>query len=260
MTTVDRRLAKVEAGLSPTALVLRWLSEAHASDDFTAYTRSLVATEPPVFPLDRLAREAKANATQQVRGRPRAEADTAIDRAIVETVFRFQLVLRITVLAQDFLDREVFIQAALNAYVAIAISDGTDAGQAPFINLVEIRDLLFRRVFELHALEAARVAVEARYLDGVSALFPAGQSGWAKQRTACEREAVIALRLAEFDGAEPPPADDPVAFAARVAQLVADHVEPARSSAWDQLGDGRRAQGLAVRWVRSKLGVAPTSW
>jgi len=70
----------------------------------------------------------------------------------------------------------------------------------------------------------------------------------------------MALRLAELDGAEEPPPDDPAAFEARVAQLTADHVEPARSNAWDQLGDGHRAMSLAVRWIRPKLGVAPTSW
>jgi hypothetical protein len=44
-----------------------------------------------------------------------------------------------------------------------------------------------------------------------------------------------------------------VAFEARVAQLVADHVEPARSKAYDELGDGHRALGIAVRWLRPKL-------
>jgi len=41
MTRAERRLDKVEASLSPTALVVRWLEEAHAYDDFTAYTASL---------------------------------------------------------------------------------------------------------------------------------------------------------------------------------------------------------------------------
>jgi hypothetical protein len=254
MTTVDRRLDKVEAGLSPTELILRWLAEAHAHDDFSAYTRSLVATEWPVFPLDRLADAAKANATQQARGLPREEAEAAINRAIVAAVFRFQLVLRINYLAHDFLDREILILAALAAYVALATSDGEEtAARASFIKPVVMRDVLFARVNELHALEAAREAVEARYLDGVAALFPAGQRAWAEQRTRSETAAVMALRLADLDGAEERPDDDPVVFDARVGQLVADHVEPARSNAWDQLGDGRRAQGLAIRWLRPKL-------
>jgi hypothetical protein len=136
MTTVDRRLAKVEASLSPSALVLRWLAEAHTFDDFNTYTRSLVEVEWPVFPLDRLAREAKSSATQQVRGQPREEADAAINRAIVETVFRFQLVLRINVLAQEFLDRELLIQGALGAYLALAISDGATADRPSFVSIV----------------------------------------------------------------------------------------------------------------------------
>jgi hypothetical protein len=38
--TTERRLAKVEAALDPKELVLRWLAEAHAYDDFTAYARA----------------------------------------------------------------------------------------------------------------------------------------------------------------------------------------------------------------------------
>ena len=40
MTSGDRRLDKVEASLSPTELVVRWLAEAHALDDFTAYRQA----------------------------------------------------------------------------------------------------------------------------------------------------------------------------------------------------------------------------
>ena len=32
-----------------------------------------------------------------------------------------------------------------------------------------------------------------------------------------------------------------------------DHVEPARSRAYDELGDGRRAQSIAIGWLRPKL-------
>ena len=253
MTTVDRRLAKVEASLSPSALVVRWLAEAHAYDDFTAYTRSLVEVEWPVFPLDRLAQEAKSNATQQVRGRPRGEAEAAINRSVVETVFRFQLVLRINILSYEFLDREGLVQALLSAHLALAIDADDRHSERATLPIVKFRDLLIGRVNELHAMEAARLEVERRYLDGVPALFPAGQCAWAIQRTDSERQAVIAMRLAEFDGAEPPPDDGPVAVEARVAQLVADHVEPARLKAYDELGDGRRALDIAVRWLRPTL-------
>ena len=253
MTTGGLRLDKVEARLSPTALVLRWLAEAHTYDDFTAYTRALVQTEPPTFPLDRLAHEAEATARQQARGRPREEADAVIRKAIVETVFRVQLVLQIYVLAQEFLDREGLIQAALSAYLALAIDADDRQSERATVPIARFRDLLIGRVNELHAMEAARLEVERRYLDGVPALFPARQRAWDAQRTNSEREAVIATRLAEFDGAAPPPDDDPVAAKARVAQLVADHVEHARLKAYDELGDGQRALTIALRWLRTKI-------
>jgi hypothetical protein len=102
-------------------------------------------------------------------------------------------------------------------------------------------------------MEAARLEVERRYLNGVACLFPARQRAWEIQRTESERQAVIAMRLAEFDGAEPLTDDDPAAVEARVAQLVADHVEHARLKAYDELGDGRRALNVAVRWLRPRI-------
>ena len=254
MTTAERRLAKVEAGLSPTALVVRWLEEAHAFDDFTTYTAFLLDSDPSTFPMDRLAHEAEASARQQVRGLARDEAEAAVRRAIVAALFRFQLVLRINVLAEEALDRELLIQGVLGAHLVLAIVAGDERPpKTATLPLVQIRDLLLRRVTEFHAIEAARDSVESRYLDGHPALFPSGQRGWASQRHESEREAVIAMQLAEFDGAEPPPDDDPPAVEARVAQLAADLVEPARSRAYDEVGDGRRASSLAVRWLRPKL-------
>ena len=121
------------------------------------------------------------------------------------------------------------------------------------LSIPRIRDALFVRVAELHALQTAREQLAARYLETAQALFPAGLRAWDGQRHASEREAVIADRLAELDGREPAPPDDQGAIDARVAQLVADHVDPARSNAYDQIGDGRRALSVAVRWLRPKL-------
>ena len=254
MTTAERRLDKVEASLSPTALVVRWLAEAHAYDDFTAYTGSLLDADPSTFPIDRLAREAKASAGQQVRGLARNEADTAIDRAIVAVVFRFLLVFADQRHGPGVPHREGLIQGFLAAHLALTIVAGEDRSpERATLPLVQIRDLLFGRATELHAMQSAREAAEVRYLDGHPALFPAGQRAWATQRHESEREAVIAMRLAEFDDADPPPDDDQSALDARVAQLIADHVEPARSRAYDEVGDGRRAMALAVRWLRPKL-------
>ena len=250
----ERRVAKLETQLTPTELVLRWLAEAHAFDNFIAYTNSLIVAAAPEFPMDRLAREAQASAQLRNQKLPREQAERAVRHAIVGTVFRVQLVLRINVVAQEALDREVLVQAALSAYLGLAIapSDEKRMDKGP-IGVASIRDVAFARVNELHAMEAARVAVEERYLDARPALFPAALRAWTEQQTASERLAVMALRLAELDGAAPPADDDSAAFDARVAQLVADHVEPARSKAYDELGDGRRAMNVALRWLRPKV-------
>jgi len=258
--TVASRLARVEASLTPTELVVRWLAEAHAYDDLGSYSAALLDADPSTYPMDRLAREARASATERTRGRPRAEADRAVGAAIVAAVFRVQLVLRINVLASDFVDREVLVQGALSAYIALAVEGSASPARdrAP-IGVARCRDLLLGRVMELHALEAARGRVEARFLDGAPALFPAGRRAWDEQRTQSETMAVLALRLAELDGYLPPP-DDVAAVEARVAQLAADQVEPARSTAYNELGDGRRAVAVATRWLRPKLAAgAPVS-
>jgi choline dehydrogenase-like flavoprotein len=251
-SSYDRRLANVETGLSPTQLVVRWLEEAHRFDDMTAYMRSLVDRPIGDFPMDRLSREAQESARIRYRGRSRAEVEKGVRRSLIETMFRGQLVLEINVRSQNLLDREGLIYLVLVGQVGLAIGapDAPFEG-TPLTRLVQMRDLLFGRVTELHAFEAARDRVEARYLDGAAADFPAARRAWERQRHETETAAVMAMRMAELDGAEPPAADDAATFEARVASLAADFVEPAKSKAYNELGDGRRAQAIAAAWLHA---------
>jgi hypothetical protein len=254
--TAERRLAALEASLSPTELVLRWLAEAHAYDDFKTYSESLFDQDPSNLPMDRLAREAQTSARSRSRGQPKEDIATAVRKALIETIFRAQLVMRINALTQEFIDREVLIDGALSAHLGLAVhaGKGQPIDKAP-VGLVQVRDVLFARVTELHAFETARASVERKHLDGVTALFPAAVRAWTEQRSRSETLAVTAFRIAELDGFDPPPPDDEAAFVVRVAQLVADHVEPARSKAYYELGDGRRALAIAFGWLRSKVAV-----
>ena len=250
MTSPERRLAAVEEDLGPAALVLRWLSEAHAYDDLASCVRAAIDGAMGGPPMDRLVGEAREGALKRRRGRTRQDGEDLVRRAMVATAFRFQLVLRINVMAHEALDREALIHASLTAYMALAMeATSADRAVAP---VDQLRDLLLRRVFELHALEEARGRVEDRYLQGTPALFPALQRAWDEQREQSEQSAVMAIRIAELDGFEEPPPDDVDAFEARVEQLVADHVEPARSTAYNEIGDGRRAYAIATAWARSK--------
>jgi hypothetical protein len=81
-------------------------------------------------------------------------------------------------------------------------------------------------------------------------------AAWDEQLRSTQTIAAMAIRFAELDGVPPPEPDDADGAAARVTELVADLVEPARVTALEKLGEGARASGLAARWVRSQLGPA----
>jgi hypothetical protein len=109
------------------------------------------------------------------------------------------------------------------------------------------------RVDELLAARDARSAAEAHYLDGHAALFPDVAAAFESQLRSSQEVAIMAVRLAELDGIPPAAPSDPEAPIARTAELVADLVEPAKATALEKLGEGERAFGIAVGWVRTKF-------
>ncbi|MDR3635097.1 MAG: hypothetical protein P4L84_14930 [Isosphaeraceae bacterium] len=256
--TAERRLVALETSLSPTQLVLRWLAEAHQYDDFDAYSRAIFALGPGALPLDRLVREARASAEAASQHGSREQGDDALRAAIRRIVFLFHLVLRAIELAQAALDREALVCTALSAHLGLVMADEGRAWHSVFPNraagLTALRDGAVARSAELRALEAARKRVETRYLDGYPALFPATVRTWTEQRERTDTLAEITVRLAELEGLAPMPANDPDTFEARVGELIADHVEPARVKALDEMGEGRRAVSIAMAWLEPKLG------
>jgi len=254
--TLSRRVAAIETSLTPTQLVLRWLVEAHSFGDIESYVASLLAEDPPVAPLDRLARQAAHGARTTVRGKRPELVESAVRSALRETVFRFELVMRINVAVQELLDREGLIDAALSAHVSLLVSGGKRTRQADATYLQRFaarRDLLALRVSELRAAQEARTLVETRYLDGHAALFSDVAAAWEEQVKSTQIIADMAVRLAELDGVPAAVPPDPEAFSRRTAEIVADLVEPAKSAALDKLGEGQRALGIANAWLRTKL-------
>jgi hypothetical protein len=260
--TLKRRLDAVETALSPTQLVLRWLAEAHAFGDLGPYAASLLVEDPPVAPLDRLAREAAHGARTAMRGKRPELVDAAVRCALRETVFRFELVMRINVSAHEILDRETLIETIFASQLALLVCDERVqrlADESHLHRLGQCRDLTALRVNELLAAAKARSTVEARYLDGHSELFPDIASAFEEQLRRSQELAVMAMRLAELDGVEPAEPDDPEAVTLRASQLVADLVEPAKSTALEKLGEGQRAFGIANAWLRTKLAPPPAT-
>ncbi len=254
--TLARRLATVEAALSPTELVVRWLDEAHAYGDLVTHARALLEAESKETPLDRLAREAAAGARASAKGKRSEVVNDAVRTAVRETVFRFDLLLRILVVSHELLDREVLVDAALAAQLALltSLEERDRAEERAYLRRVEIlRDLALARVEHLRLAEQARVQVEARYLGGHPALFPAALAAWEEQLRSTATIAAMAIQLAELDGVPPPEPEAADAAATRVTELVADLVEPAKATALEKVGEGERALGVATGWVRAKL-------
>jgi hypothetical protein len=257
--TLSRRVAAIEVSLSPTQLVLRWLAEAHAFGDMESYVVSLLAQEPPVAPLDRLYREAEHGARTGMRGKRPELVEAAVRSALRETVFRFELVMRINVAAHELLDREVLFETIFASQLALLLTDQSKdrlKDESHLHRVRQCRDLTLLRVNELLATAEARSTVEARYLDGRPALFPDIEAAFEEQLRRSQELAVTAMHLAELDGVEPGP-DDPEAVGLRTSQLVADLVEPAKSTALEKLGEGRPALDIANAWLRTKFAVAP---
>ena len=254
--TLVRRLAAAETSLTPTQLVLRWLDEAHAFGDLESYVRSQLAEPSVEGPLDRLAREAASGARASLRGKRPEAIDAAVSSALRETVFRFDLVMRILVTTHDLLDREGLIEAVLSAHLALLTTEGraTRRRDATYLErFATLRGLFLFRHAELRAAQQAQAVVEERFLAGHTALFPDAVKVWDEQVRSTQTLAELACRLAELDGVSPAEPPDPEAASVRAAELVADLVEPAKTTTLEKLGEGEQAQRIAIGWLRPKL-------
>jgi hypothetical protein len=110
-------------------------------------------------------------------------------------------------------------------------------------------------VTELRATREAISRVEVRFLDAHSTLFPEVAGAFDLQVRRSQELADMAADSAEFDGLEQAEPDDADGLESRIAQLIADLVEPAKSTALDKLGEGRPAFDIANAWLRAKFGV-----
>ena len=193
-----------------------------------------------------------------MRGKWPEVVDQAVRSALRETVFRFDLVMRILVTTHELVEREVLVDAALSAHVALLTSEGRAARRRDATypeRFARLRGLLLFRVGELRAAQEARALVEAHYLAGDTALFPDAVEAWDEQLRSTEALADLAVRLAELDGVPPAEPADPDAASARVTELIADLIEPAKSTALEKLDEGRQALTIAIGWLRAKFGL-----
>lgn len=247
------RLSRAEAGLTPTQLVVRWLDEAHAYGSLDAYVAALLEEPPERYPLTRLLREAKASVPIRPSTRRGEDADRAVRKALRETAFRFELVMRINVSTDELIDRHALIHVALGAHLALLAFDCRPTEQPDPTHdqrLSECLAVTDQSVTELMASDEARLTVETRFLAGHSSLFPDEAARFAEQLHETQRLTVLAMRSAELDGLPPGEPGHPEAVAERAETLVTNLVEPARVTALEKLDEGRQAFTIATNWLQ----------
>ena len=156
--------------------------------------------------------------------------------------------LRIVDLTDAVIRHAELVVALLSAHVSLTLA--REDGQGSGLPLVQARDLLLGRVAELLAQEEARELIETRYLGGHPSIFPATARRWQKLVHDAQTAAVMTLRLAELDGAEPIDEERQlVPDPARIEAITADFVEVARIKTLEDVGEGYAAVTRLRRWL-----------
>jgi hypothetical protein len=248
--TLARRLDALESSLTPTQLVLRWLDEAHAHGSLEVALAAVIDVPPEDLPLNRLWREAAASARAAARSRGPDAMQRAVRKSVSETVFRFFVVLRANVTAQEAFEKEALVQAATSFVVAMLVTPERPPKNYETM-LRQACAIRLARVAELEAMAAARARAAERYLDGRELLFPGLAVACEEQLRESREHAALTLRLAELDGIAPDrPEDDEDQ---RLDAAFADLVEHSKATTLEKLGDGASALRVARAWLRPKL-------
>lgn len=175
--TAKRRLAQVEASLTPQALVLHWLEEVQAYPSLVDYTRTILDLPVGEQPLNRMGRAARDAAKASAKGQSADAADRAARRAEGDVAFLFSLVMELneSTLEDCQVDRlwghllTIWLQALVGgAY-------GEPGAEQPSQAELATWETWFRCVgwmeVGIRVRAEAKKSLEGRYLGGHDSLF-----------------------------------------------------------------------------------------
>jgi hypothetical protein len=269
--TTERRIARLEASLSPVEAVLHWLNEAQTFATLTAYLRSVAGEPLGPSPLDRVLGSVESGVRAGMKGKARAEVDAAVTRAARQAALRFKLVLRLNVDAEDaarlqgliaaglfYLSRALasdeLVVAALAASPDLRGAIDPDPASADGSAWRRWREAVFGLLTCVYREEEARRLLEERYLEGHRSLFADIDHEWTTTREQAERLARIAVFLQSSETEEPAasfeaiPLDSYRADVAEAAAARADYVaDVVRAEILQLSGEHGRAAALVAR-------------
>ncbi len=262
--TLARRVAKLEAGRTPTEIVLAWLAEAHAYPTLPAYVAAVRDAAADDWPLARIARQVEAAVRASVRGTA-PEVWQAVRRAVGDALVLVELVLQANLAAAEVRDVAGLRWALLSKWLGLLAAESELARvtrppdpEHAAQETEEWRAALAVTLSDLYVEAAARASLEQRYLAGRSVLFPALAQAWADLVARLEWLVEPAERLAPGSSAEPLDLAElhaqAVEPAARRAQELADL---ARIAALELLGERERALAVLERHLRALTKSTP---
>lgn len=177
-----RRLARLEASLSPTQATLLWLAEAQRYSSLAAYAASLREQPTSGLPLVAVPQQARRAVRATLRGQPRIVVAEREQEALHEAVFLVQLVIELERSAQATLQR-----AELRWLVLLSDwQPHSPAGHVPAEASKSRRTAVDDLFVTLAIAHEACSGLERRYLNGRSALFPETLAAWQELREAVQ--------------------------------------------------------------------------
>ena len=264
----ERRLAKVEASLSPRAAVLRWLAEAQQFPSLVDFTRSIIDLPVSAAPLTQIGESVEAAVRSAMKGEPRQVVESAVRRAVGDAVFLLALVLKLNGAALEVARLEGLRAAALSLWIGALLGGPRAADRQTRQRQSDLdreRQSMWKQwnrvldniVAEVRAEEEARGALERRYFDDQPILFTDATEAWAGLRDQVDRLIALAELLPVAMRAAGSPTDERAtdSLAEQVADpaesraaILADH---ARVTAFELLGDRPRAVAIMERRLRA---------
>ena len=89
--TTNRRVQKLEAGLTPKQAILLWIQEAHAFHSVEDYVSDLMNQPKSAWPMVRLPDQVEAKVRESLKGQPKEEINRAVRQAWRDVLLLFHL-------------------------------------------------------------------------------------------------------------------------------------------------------------------------
>ena len=253
-SAADRRLAKLEASLTPQEAVLAWLAEARGMT-FVDHARAIADAPVEASPLSVIGARVVAAVRAERKGQPRSEIERAALRAQGDAVFLFCLVVHLNRRAFEVAELEglraacavFWMRSLLGERDKLPADEGDAQGRRDAWR--NWHNLIDKLALDVRVEIAARTRLEQLYLEGHEVLFADAATEWGGYVASVDGLARLADNLRSVEPGKPPRQRTGAADA--LIDALADRLaDDARVRAFEVLDDRERAVSIMERRLR----------